>query len=178
MRTGHSLQRIGLPVRFLVVCWLLVGTLDIASAFADYYLSKRKNPLIVLRFIAEGLFGKAALTEGNIMYVWGLWLHYLITFCFTIFFYFVFTRLRLNRRNPFLVAACYGIFIYLVMNFTVLPIVFQTPWKFRGLASIKAVIILIMAIALPLTFLMRRYQKRRQFYVETGGKLRAITDHN
>jgi hypothetical protein len=170
MRTGHSLQHIDLPVRFVVFCWLLVGTLDIVCAFVDYYLSTRKSPFIILRFIAEGVFGKAAFSGGDIMYAWGLGLHYFIAFCFTLLFCFVFTRLQLNRRNPFLVAACYGIFIYLVMNLTVLPIVFEKPWKFRGLATMKAVLILIGAIALPLTFLRRHYQNRQRIFKEAGLK--------
>jgi hypothetical protein len=169
MTTGHSLQRIGLPVRFLVFCWLLVGTLDIASAFLDYYLSSGKNPFIILLFIAEGVFGKAAFTGGDIMYAWGLSFHYFIAFCFTMIFFYGFVRMQLNRRNPLLVAACYGVFIYVVMNLTVLPVVFGKPWQFRGVASIKAVLVLTIAIALPLTFLVKRYQSRQGFAFKERG---------
>lgn len=45
---------------------LLVGTLDITAASVQYYARTGKSPLNVLRFVASGVFGQAALSGGGL----------------------------------------------------------------------------------------------------------------
>ncbi|MEI9956619.1 MAG: hypothetical protein WDM90_10035 [Ferruginibacter sp.] len=50
-----------IPLKTIVLSGLLVGTLDILSAFADYYISYNKTSVEkVLYYIAGGLVGKDA----------------------------------------------------------------------------------------------------------------------
>ena len=57
---------------------LIAGLLDISAAFIQYYSRTGRNPLAVLKFIASGVFGKAALTGGTEMILLGLVFHYII----------------------------------------------------------------------------------------------------
>ncbi len=59
------------PLKLILLSGLLVGTLDILAAFVDYYIATGKNPLIILKFIASGVFRKTALTGNGGMYAWG-----------------------------------------------------------------------------------------------------------
>ena len=65
---------------------VIVGTLDILAAFIQFYSKTQKNPIVVLNFIASGIFGKEAFTGGNKMAAFGLFFHYVIAFGFTLLF--------------------------------------------------------------------------------------------
>lgn len=74
------------PLKLILFSGLLVGSLDILAAFVDYNLATGKNPFVILKFIASGVFRKTALTGNGGMYAWGLFFHFVIAFSFTIFF--------------------------------------------------------------------------------------------
>jgi hypothetical protein len=57
---------------------LIVGTLDILAAFIQYAIKTGKNPTVVLKFIASGVFGKEAFNGGTMMNVYGLIFHFVI----------------------------------------------------------------------------------------------------
>ncbi len=135
---------------------LLVGTLDILSAFVDYYITTGKNPLAVLNYIASGAFGESALSGGAGMMITGLFFHYVIAFSFTVFFFWLYPRVSFFPVNRILTGIGYGIFIWVVMNLVVvqlsgaphLPISAMKPFK-----VLKSMGILIFMIGLPLSFI-------------------------
>jgi hypothetical protein len=80
----------------IVMAGLLVGTLDILSAFIYYFIKTgEKNVFNVLKFIASGIFGKAAFSGGNMMIIAGLVLHFIIAFAFTIIFFWIFPKMKI-----------------------------------------------------------------------------------
>jgi DNA segregation ATPase FtsK/SpoIIIE-like protein len=77
----------------IIKAGLIVGTLDILSAFLYYFIrTGDKNVFIVLKAVAGGLFGKKAFSGGNEMLIAGLILHFIIAFAFTIFFFWLFPK--------------------------------------------------------------------------------------
>jgi len=134
---------------------LLVGTLDILAAFADFYWSTGKNPLtIVSKFIASGVLGKEALTGGSSMIVLGLFLHYVIASLFTLFFFFIYPRMPFLQRNWLLTGLLYGIFIWAMMRFVVVPLSNTPPQKpLQLIGALKSCGILVCMIGLPLAFI-------------------------
>jgi hypothetical protein len=139
---------------------LIVGTLDIVSAFVDYYIATGKNPLAVLPYIASGAFGDSALSGGAGMMIAGLFFHYIIAYSFTIFFFWLYPRASFFSINRILTGIGYGIFIWLVMNLVVVqlsaaphsPIPAMKPLKI-----LKSMGILIFMIGLPLSFIAYNY---------------------
>ncbi len=139
---------------------LIVGTLDILSAFVDYYIATRKNPLAVLPYIASGAFGDSALSGGAGMMITGLFFHYIIAFSFTVFFFWLYARIPFLPVNRILTGIGYGIFIWMVMNLVVVqlsgaphtPIPAMKPFK-----VLKSMSILIFMIGLPLSFIAYNY---------------------
>src|SRR4051812_24780647 len=133
---------------------LLVGTLDILSAFIYYYIKSGKtNFLVIFKFIASGIFGKGAGDGGDFMILAGFILHYAIAFSFTIFFFWLYTKTDLLAKNRILTGIAYGIFVWSVMNLIVVPFsnTVHRPFKIEG--ALINMGILIVCIGLPLSFI-------------------------
>ena len=100
----------------IIKAGLLVGTLDILSAFIYVFIKTGKYiPFSILKFIASGIFGREALTGGGRMILTGLVIHYIIAFAFTILFFWLVPKVKIISRNIILSGIVYGIF-YLGCN--------------------------------------------------------------
>lgn len=141
----------------IVLAGLLAGSLDIIAALVNFYINTGKDPKIVLKYIASAVFGKASFSDGNNMAVWGLLLHFLIAFIWTIIFFFIYPKLRLLSWNRIITGILYGIFIWIIMTQLVVPMSKATAGAFNMKQAIIAVLILIAAIGIPLSFMAHRY---------------------
>lgn len=143
---------------YVLKAGLLVGTLDILAAFLQYFIKTNKDPLPVLKFIASGVFGKEAFTGGSNMYIWGLLFHFIIAISFTVFFFWIYSIAPSFFKYRLLSGIVYGLFIWVVMQFIVLPLSNTPKMAFKPLNAILAAGILIVCIGIPLAFLAgKRY---------------------
>ena len=145
----------------VILSWLLVGSLDILAALIRFYANTGKDPLIVLKYIASAVFGKVAYTGGTMMAVYGLLFHFLIAFIWTVFFFFIYPRLRMLSWNRLVTGILYGIFIWLIMSHVVVPLSKASTGHFKWKEAIIAALILIGAIGLPLSFIAYRFYYAR-----------------
>jgi len=132
---------------------LIVGTLDITGAFTQFYIKTGKAPFKpVLTFVASGLLGKRAFTNGSGMMLIELLIHYCIAATFALFFFFTIAKTQFAREHKFLTGILYGAFIWIVMNLLVLPITRspKLPKDFWGVAI--GMLILILCIGIPLSY--------------------------
>jgi len=141
---------------FFIKAWLLVGILDIAAAMLSFYISTGKSPLIVLKFIASAVTGPSAYADGTTSILLGLALHFSVAFLFTLFFFLVYKPLHLFQFNTLLTGVLYGIFIWVVMNQLILPMTSVKQQPFKWLEAVKAIIILITMIGLPLSLMLKK----------------------
>ncbi len=152
------------PASTIFKSGLLVGTLDILSAFVDYYVASGKNPLAILNYIASGILGKGVIaTGGTATMLTGLVLHYLIAFSFTVFFFWLCAHTKLLSVNWVLRGFLYGMFIWIIMNLVVvqLSLVPHGPISAMKFDKIlKSALILIGMIGLPLSYIVYRYATR------------------
>ncbi|HEY2040798.1 MAG TPA: hypothetical protein VGG95_14095 [Edaphobacter sp.] len=146
-----------------VTLWagLLVGTLDIADALIFYGI--RGVPATrILQGIAFGLIGNSAFTLGTLSAVVGLVLHYFIATTVAAVYMLVSLSLPLWRL-PWLFGTLYGIAVYTVMNYMVLPLshvgVRPIPAWIPLLNGIAALIFLV---GIPLALIARRYLSPRR----------------
>jgi len=146
-----------IPLKTIVLCGLLVGTLDILSAFVDYYISTGKTTVEkILYYISTGLVGKDATAGGTGYAVLGLALHYVIAFAFTFFFFWLYSKTDVLAKNRIVTGVVYGLFIWVVMNLIVVRLSYiptnpisQIKWD----KALKGTLILICMIGLPLSFI-------------------------
>jgi hypothetical protein len=143
-------------IRIIAGAGLLVGTLDLADALIFFGL-RGVRPIQILQGIASGLLGKTSFTQGARSATLGLLLHFFIAYTVTVIYLLAALRLPLYR-HPLLYGTLYGIGIYIVMNYVVLPASRITPRPtpppvvlFNGVAA------LIVCIGLPLALIARHY---------------------
>ena len=136
---------------------LLTGTLDIAIALIQYYSKTGKDPANVLRFIAGAVFGSKAYAGGTGMAVAGLLFHFAIALVWTIIFFFLYPKIALLQKNFIVSAIIYGVFIWAVMNFIVLPLSALPALHSDLKQSLTAIAILVIAFGIPLSLISKRY---------------------
>ena len=138
---------------------VIVGTLDILSAFLYYFIKTKDNPLIILKFVASGIFGKESFSGGNVMLIFGLILHYIIAFAFTLFFYWLFPRIKFLSKNKIGTGIIYGVFVWAVMNLIVVPLSNIPNRSFNTVNAIINATVLVICIGIPLSFMANTYYK-------------------
>lgn len=143
----------------IVLAGLLVGSLDIIAAIVNFYAKTGKDPQLVLKYIASALVGKEAFAGGSAMSALGLLLHFLIAFIWTMFFFWIYPKLRFLSFNRIITGILYGIFIWFIMSHVVVPMSKAPGGAFNLKQAAIAALILIGAIGLPLSFIAYRYYK-------------------
>jgi len=131
---------------------LLTGTLD---ALAAILISYQIPPAVIFKFIASGWFGREAMSGGTSMVLWGLIFHYLIAAFFTVTLLLLYPLIAKALKNKYLIGIIYGLAIWVIMNFVVLPMT-NIP-KSRGhlelISLLKGIAALIICIGLPVALI-------------------------
>jgi Na+/proline symporter len=128
-------------LKSIVMCVLIAGTLDIADALL-FYGYRGTPPKILLQVIAAGLLGRSALKMGL----------------------FVVTSLSWQdlRVHPMISGMVYGLIVYAVMNYLVLPHTYAiVSHKFNLIVFVNAVAALVFCIGLPIAGVNRWILGRR-----------------
>jgi hypothetical protein len=101
-----------------VYAGLVAGTVDIAAAS----IINAANPLIILLAIASGLLGKAAFHGGGGVMLLGLVLQWVMSMIIAGIFTLAAARIPALARRWVLNGALYGVVVFIVMNFVVVPL--------------------------------------------------------
>jgi len=100
----------------------VAGVCDITYATTFSYFYRGTPPSRILKLVASGLLGPDAYQGGAGTAALGLGLHFLNAFIITCIFFIAASRIPALVRKPVLVGVIYGIGIYLVMNYVVIPL--------------------------------------------------------
>lgn len=121
-RPGSALARTALAA---LAGGLLAGTIDIFAAA----LINQRSPLIILRAIASGLYGKAAFTGPESIEAIGLGLQWAMSILIAAIYAGAALRLKGLVRRPVRWGLAYGVGICVVMNCVVYPLSNAPPLK-------------------------------------------------
>jgi len=100
---------------------LLVGVLDIGEVIA-FYAFRGVAPTRILQAVAAGLIGRERAISGGIATAaLGLLIHFCIAFVVVLIYHLAAQRIPLLAKRPIVMGALYGLAVYLMMNFVVLP---------------------------------------------------------
>jgi len=144
----------------VLLAGIIVGTLDISAAMLQFFLKTEKDPFIVLKFVASGVFGSAALKGGADMIAWGFLFHYIIAMSFTVFFFWLCSRRPSLLKNRLLTGIGYGIFTWAVMRFVVVPLSFTNKQPATLSGTLMAILILVVCIGIPLAYMAAAFRKQ------------------
>jgi len=143
--------------RAILTAGLVVGVLDISSAFVIWWQRGVGAPR-GLQGIAAGLLGGSAFDGGLVTAGLGLALHFFVAFVVVSVFYLASRKIPFLARQPIVSGVLYGIGVYLVMFWCVLPRVFST-FRHRLSNDLLQLAIHICLIGLPTAFIVRRYSE-------------------
>jgi hypothetical protein len=140
---------------------LIAGTLDITAACLSAYLLKGTMPALVLKYITSGVLGAKAFNGSVGVMMLGLLFHYFISFCCTIVFFWLYPQLKFLQKSILMNALLIGFIAWLVTTQLVIPLSNISKPPFQLTASLRAVIILIICIGLPVSFAAKKYYQTK-----------------
>ena len=142
-------------LRAILIAGLVVGVLDISSAFLIWWqrgVALQRG----LQGIAAGLLGVNSYEGGMATAGLGLALHFFVAFVVVSIFYLASRKIPYLTKQPLVSGAFYGIGVYIVMYWFVLPMAFPT-FRHRLGNELLAIAIHISLIGLPCALIVRRY---------------------
>jgi hypothetical protein len=144
--------------RLILLAGIVGATCDITYAIL-YYGWKGIAAERILQTVASGLLGKASYEGGAQSAALGLACHYAIVIAAAALFFAVARRWTWLQREPVTAGLAYGVAIYGVMNFVVLPLsAYPFPLRFPLLTTATGLLVHMAGVGLPIALITRRAQ--------------------
>jgi len=151
-------------IKRVVVTGLIAGVLDLLAAYIHQYIKTGQFADKMLHYIAGGALGLEKSMQGGVgTQLLGLFFHFFIAFAFTLLFFLIYPRIKLQAFNPYIVGFLYGPIIGATMTFVVLPLSnLPSRKEFVLLNALTGWAILGVAVGLPVAISAARYYKSNQ----------------
>src|SRR5215471_13488435 len=130
---------------------VIAGTIDIGAAA----LINMVSPIPVLRFIAGGLLGKAALAGGASIALLGLVLQLAMSLVIAAIYVLASRWLPALRRFWLAGGLAYGVAVFFVMNYVVMPLSAWRKWPDFTLSQFAANMLAMLLFGLIVAFFAR-----------------------
>lgn len=143
--------------RAIVTGTAMSGSLDLLSAFA-FSAVKGVGPLRVLQGVAAGPFGDPVLQRASVpIALAGLIVHYALMTVMVTVFTIAASLLPAFRRRPLLSGVLYGLALYLVMYWFVLPLRWPELFPRTGAWDVgNALFSHLICVGLPMGWVVER----------------------
>ena len=151
MKTSQAL-------RAIVTAWLVVGVLDITSAFVIATI-KGTGSIRMLQGIASGLLGRPSLDGGLVTAGLGLAIHFFIALVVVSVFYLASRKINFLTEQPLISGLFYGMTVYLVMYWIVIRLVFPNAHPSLS-RDLTAVLVHMVLIGLPTALVLSHFSKQ------------------
>ena len=146
-------------LKAIVFGGLLAGVLDLTAACVNSGLSG-VSPVRVFQAIASGLLGAQSYRGGAATAALGVFLHFVIAFGATFFYYLASRRIKFLINQPYISGILYGIAVYCFMQLVVLPLSsFPGRGRFELTQAVVGLIIHAHFVGLPVALVVRHYSK-------------------
>lgn len=148
-------------MNFQPIFWggLIAGTLDICAAFLTAWLRAGVSPIGLLQYVASGALGPAAFQGGARSALIGLVLHFLIATIWTVVFYLASRKWLFLIERPIQFGLLYGIAVYLIMTFVVVPLSRVTPRPATITGRTIGILTIMFCVGLPIALIVRRFSR-------------------
>jgi hypothetical protein len=144
----------------ILLAGVIAGALDAAAAIIDFYVATGKGPARIFVYIASGVFGKQNDLSTQSMVIFGVLFHFMVAIIFSAFYFWIYPLAQFLRSNKVISAVLYGIFVWLVMNLLVVPLSITHTWTFKLINVLKAAIILIVCVGVPISFMAASFYRK------------------
>lgn len=111
-----------LSLKTILTAGLVAGTLDLTLAIVYFGVTVHAPFTAVPQAVASGVLGAKAFTLGVPAALLGIFLHYFIALTVADFYYAASVRIGFLNRHPILSGGAYGMVVFVVMQFIVVPL--------------------------------------------------------
>jgi uncharacterized membrane protein YagU involved in acid resistance len=137
---------------------LVAGTLDILDAIIFYRLRSHVPAIRILQSVASGLLGRGAFTGGMPTAAIGLAIHFCIATFWAALFILIARSIPAMRRYAAASGLIYGLIVYAVMNYLVLPQTHARPLPTQAsIVVLNGVCAIVFCIGLPIALINKRF---------------------
>ncbi|HET7039277.1 MAG TPA: hypothetical protein VFH97_05275 [Gemmatimonadales bacterium] len=143
------------PAWYVLGGGLLVGTIDIVYACVFWALKAGVPARRILQSVSAGLLGTASFDGGTATAALGLALHFFNAVTMSVVYYLASGRLPALARRPVLWGGLYGLGIYAVMNYVVIPLSAARPGSRDPLWVGLSIAVHVFLIGMPIAFATR-----------------------
>lgn len=152
-----SFQRAS-AIKSILISALVAGALDILAAIIVYsVVMHRTTDSMILQGIGKSAFGNQFFQDQTGLALYGLFVHFLIAFSFTVFYFFIFPHIHFLKTQRILSGLLYGIFAWCVMNLAILPLFHIANIPTKGGSIARGAAILMVCIGLPISLVISSY---------------------
>lgn len=145
-------------LRLIALGAIITGTVQAVIQEWIVYSLVEKNPFMsVLQYIASAVIGNAAFEGGIATALFGLLLHFIVSFVIAGVFILSVDRIQFLRRYAIAGALLYGFGVFIVMNLIVVPLSAAPPLPAPTVPQLVEVILEhVLVIGLSLGILVRQ----------------------
>ncbi|MET0231655.1 MAG: hypothetical protein ABW186_12045 [Rhodanobacteraceae bacterium] len=145
------------PARFaILVGGAIAGTLDLLYAIIYSWIRARVPAMVIMQSVASGLIGKAAYEGGAATALLGVVCHYAMALIIASIFWLASRRLGFMTRHAVASGLAFGVCVYVVMNFVVVPLsAFPTPMTYTPVRVAINVVAHMILFGLPIALATR-----------------------
>lgn len=145
----------------IILGWLAVGVLDgLAAIITTLFLGG--SPIRMFKGIASALLGREmAIAGGAETVLLGVFLHFCVALGVVAVLYLIIWRVPVLMRYPFIVGPIYGVAVYFMMNYAILPLTRIQQGPFDLTAMIRGIVIHMLFVGLP-PILIASYLSRKE----------------
>jgi uncharacterized membrane protein YagU involved in acid resistance len=137
----------------------IAGALDITYAMTAYAL-KGIKPIVILQSVASGVQGAQAYQGGVPSAALGLGLHFFMTALMAFVYVLASTVFPIMNARPVVTGMAYGILMYLVMNYVVVPLSLAVPGRPpEGVFLVGAIFAHTCLVGIPIALVAARFGK-------------------
>jgi len=144
------------PSAYVLLGGLVAGSFDITYACTFWYLKRGVLPSRVFQSVAAGLLGDASFTGGWRTAALGLALHYFIATSMAVTYYLFARRWSDLWEKPFVYGPMYGVLLYGIMNYIVVPLSAANPGSRNLLWVLLSIAVHALLIGTPCAIFARR----------------------
>ncbi len=139
-------------IRNLALATLVAGTLDALAGIVVYDLVLGQMGIVqILQWIASGAFGKQAFEMGLLGAFYGLVFHYIVAFFASLAVFAVKSKITAIKDYPIITGLAYGGWVWIFMNFVVLPNSNTVLAPFSAGVALTGYIWHMLLVGLPIT---------------------------
>jgi hypothetical protein len=144
-------------IKSIGLATLVSGTLDAIAAVVVFNFALGRMSIIqILQWIASGVFGQEAFNMGLAGASYGVLFHFIIAFAFSAGLFLFYKKFAVIRDYPIFSGLAYGGYIWIFMNFIILPRTQLPVSTFEPGVAFVGFVWHMLFVGIPITFIAKK----------------------